>query len=95
MCACDTLFNISLHETPNVVIQNEQGVHYARNIADLKHALASSVLDEKMSTAVKDAEEETSTPTADEPTISDDVRPKRMIRKPDRLKNMFLYHIYQ
>ncbi|XP_062557332.1 uncharacterized protein LOC134222205 [Armigeres subalbatus] len=87
-----------------VIVRSDRGVLYSRNVQDFKRL---PIFDDEFTEgddSIKSAsinpppEDEESTKCLNEPgtdsekTIS---RPKRIIRKPERLRDMFMYRVYQ
>lgn len=89
-------YTVLTRQGAKIVIQSEQGVQYARNVADVKRAPKLSFSKENDSkSGTQDPREEKSVQSTNQTTDDSEERPRRTIRKPERLKNMFLYHIYQ
>jgi len=93
-------YTVLVREGSKVVVQNDRGVQYTRNVGDCKKASQRTQLIEEIgpnSTSLstqKDSEKESEHPSEDRSRRSPIKRSQRAVRKPEKLKDMFLYRIY-
>ncbi|XP_058817116.1 uncharacterized protein LOC131680416 [Topomyia yanbarensis] len=98
-------FTVLKRHGAKVVIRNEDGVQYARNIQDVKKVSGLIELlkdsDENVVEPITDFDSLPTVPLDEPNDHSIDVsnacpkRPKRDIRKPARFNDNFIYHVYQ
>lgn len=96
-------YTVLVRQGPKVLIQNEHGVQYIRNVSDTKqvnyttkHASTSSAAEPSLAPAALRTEE-SGLPKNDKEALRHELTGgrKRTIRKPERSNNMFLHRIYQ
>lgn len=94
-------YTVLSREGAKVVIRSERGVQYTRNVNDLKMAtmldceedlnpVDDLTVSDNMDEHLPQFDNE-----AGESTDRAQTRPKRLIRKPERYRNMFMYNVYQ
>lgn len=91
-------YTVLLRDGARVVVRSERGVQYTRNVQDLKRAPTSNNESDHITLPGCTEEPQVSsglTARADPALEPNQVRPQRNIKKPERYKDMFMYHIFQ
>lgn len=100
-------YTVLMREGAKVVVRSSLGVHYTRNIQDLKKVPLTTEGSDNWDTDAESTKDDDTleatngrfecSPKNDnssEVANATGLRPQRTIRKPERLKDMFMYHIF-